>query len=65
MEAAISCPGGINSLDIVFLVHGTGSTGAESWKNGPYNILLPSTGDGFDICWVRCRAGLEGQRASR
>jgi hypothetical protein len=29
---------------IVFLVHGTGSTGEETWGAGPYNTILPDKG---------------------
>jgi hypothetical protein len=29
---------------IVFLVHGTGSAGEETWGTGPYNTVLPNKG---------------------
>ncbi|GAA5853082.1 hypothetical protein JCM8547_000193 [Rhodosporidiobolus lusitaniae] len=50
--AALTCPNGIQkkSNGIVLLVHGTGSTGAETWANGPYVSLLPD--EGFDVCYV-------------
>jgi len=56
MAAAITCPDGITGKagGIVLLVHGTGSTGSESWSHSPYYLLLPSDplGPGFDICWI-------------
>ncbi|WVQ94658.1 hypothetical protein IAU59_001738 [Kwoniella sp. CBS 9459] len=36
---------------IVFLVHGTGSTGEETWGTGPYHTILPNKGKGYDIAW--------------
>ncbi|GAA5920267.1 hypothetical protein JCM5296_004595 [Sporobolomyces johnsonii] len=52
--AALTCPNGIqkNAGGVVLLVHGTGSTGAETWPNGPYMELLPSAGSGYDVCYV-------------
>ncbi|KZP01382.1 alpha/beta-hydrolase [Calocera viscosa TUFC12733] len=56
MAAALTCPNGIQGKrgGIVLLVHGTGSTGEESWAQSPYNELLPNDplGAGYDICWV-------------
>ncbi|GAA5826652.1 hypothetical protein JCM11251_002837 [Rhodosporidiobolus azoricus] len=51
-SSAITCPNGIHGKKngVVFLVHGTGSTGPETWANGPYAKLLPN--EGFDVCWV-------------
>lgn len=51
-EALITCPTGFTGAKngVVFLVHGTGSTGSESWANGPYVKFLPSYG--FDVCWI-------------
>jgi len=56
MAAALTCPNGNNHRrgGIILLVHGTGSTGEESWSQSPYNLLLPTDplGPGYDICWV-------------
>lgn len=54
LQNAITCPNGIQGKagGTVLLVHGTGSTGEESWANGPYIKLLPDRGPGFDVCWV-------------
>ncbi|KDQ18211.1 hypothetical protein BOTBODRAFT_185568 [Botryobasidium botryosum FD-172 SS1] len=54
VEAAITCPNGVGKSrgGAVLLVHGTGSTGSESWQNGPYDVYLPKMQPGFDICWV-------------
>ena len=52
MEGAWTCPNGLTGKAIVLLVHGTGSAGAESWGPTPYHSLLPTEGEGFDICWV-------------
>jgi len=53
---AITCPNGVKGAKggIVLLVHGTGSTGSESWAGGPYVKLLPtdSNGPGFDVCYI-------------
>lgn len=53
-QSAITCPNGIKGAKggIVLLVHGTGSTGSESWKEGPYVRTLPTVGKGYDVCWV-------------
>ncbi|KAJ8292101.1 Lipase B [Rhodotorula toruloides] len=56
----INCPNGIRRKTVgggggggvVLLVHGTGSTGPETWDNGPYIKLLPSAGPGFDVCEI-------------
>ena len=32
-------------------VHGTGSTGEESWAQGPYVQLLPKAAN-IDACWI-------------
>jgi hypothetical protein len=37
-------PVGQKAGGVVFLVHGTGSQGDETWKNGPYNTILPNQG---------------------
>lgn len=53
---------------IVFLIHGTGmslkahsmtvtngssgSSAEVSWNDGPYNLILPTYGPGYDICWI-------------
>ncbi|GAA5822314.1 hypothetical protein JCM5353_001569 [Sporobolomyces roseus] len=52
--SAVTCPNGIQGKagGIVLLVHGTGSTGAESWSEGPYVLELPSAGPGYDVCYV-------------
>ncbi|GAA5925985.1 esterase/lipase family protein [Sporobolomyces koalae] len=52
--SAVTCPNGIQGKagGIVLLVHGTGSTGAESWAQGPYVLELPSAGPGYDVCYV-------------
>ncbi|KAK4706145.1 hypothetical protein P7C70_g46, partial [Phenoliferia sp. Uapishka_3] len=54
MEAAITCPFGIHGKKggIVLLVHGTGSTGPQSWDSGPYTRLLPAMGKGYDVCYI-------------
>ncbi|KAL8281257.1 hypothetical protein RQP46_006291 [Phenoliferia psychrophenolica] len=54
MEATIECPAGIAGKKggIVLLVHGTGSTGPQSWAAGPYVNLLPDMGAGYDVCYV-------------
>ncbi|KAF7969763.1 hypothetical protein HWV62_26060 [Athelia sp. TMB] len=54
MAAAITCPNGIQGKagGIVFLVHGTASDGNGTWATGPYNLILPTVGPGYDICWV-------------
>ncbi|KAL8276964.1 hypothetical protein RQP46_010599 [Phenoliferia psychrophenolica] len=49
MEEAISCPHGLTGNRILFLIHGTGSTGNGTWENTPYNLLLSKT---WDVCWV-------------
>ncbi|EPQ26126.1 uncharacterized protein PFL1_06334 [Pseudozyma flocculosa PF-1] len=53
-QNVINCPNGIQGKagGIVFLVHGTGSTGPESWGNGPWTSLLPTLGPGFDVCYI-------------
>ncbi|GAA5910103.1 esterase/lipase family protein [Sporobolomyces salmoneus] len=52
--SAVTCPNGIQGKagGIVLLVHGTGSTGSESWSQGPYVLELPTAGPGYDVCWV-------------
>ncbi|GAA5846710.1 hypothetical protein JCM3766R1_002888 [Sporobolomyces carnicolor] len=52
--SAVTCPNGIKGKagGIVLLVHGTGSTGAESWAQGPYVLKLPTAGPGYDVCYV-------------
>ncbi|KAL8281281.1 hypothetical protein RQP46_006315 [Phenoliferia psychrophenolica] len=54
MEAVIECPFGIvgKKGGIVFLVHGTGSSGPQSWGSGPYVNLLPDMGAGYDVCYT-------------
>ncbi|KAL8276684.1 hypothetical protein RQP46_010952 [Phenoliferia psychrophenolica] len=54
VEAAIKCPNGITGKKggIVYLIHGTGSTGPQSWQSGPFVQLLPNIGAGYDICYV-------------
>ncbi len=54
MQAAITCPSGIKKAKggIVLLVHGTGSTGPESWGSGPYVEILPKLDAGYDVCWI-------------
>jgi len=54
LAAAITCPNGVKNKagGIVFLVHGTGSSGSDTWAKGPYNLILPTYGPGYDICWV-------------
>ncbi|GAA5937201.1 hypothetical protein JCM1841_002324 [Sporobolomyces salmonicolor] len=53
-SSALTCPNGLQKKagGTVLLVHGTGSTGAETWANGPYMELLPSAGPGYDVCYV-------------
>ncbi|GAA6022950.1 hypothetical protein JCM11491_005480 [Sporobolomyces phaffii] len=52
--SAVTCPNGIQGKagGIVLLVHGTGSTGSESWGSGPYVLELPTAGPGYDVCYV-------------
>ncbi|KAF7974622.1 hypothetical protein HWV62_11600 [Athelia sp. TMB] len=55
LAASLTCPhGAVGSKagGVVLLVHGTGSTGDETWENGPYNKILPTYGAGYDVCWV-------------
>lgn len=41
----------LTALSIVLLVHGTGSTGNESWAQGPYVALLPKRA-AVDVCYT-------------
>jgi hypothetical protein len=54
LAGSVTCPNGVTGSagGVVLLVHGTGSTGSESWANGPYVQLLPSRGPKFDVCWI-------------
>ncbi|KZP33120.1 alpha/beta-hydrolase [Athelia psychrophila] len=54
LTASLTCPRGVEGKagGVVLLVHGTGSTGAQTWAKGPYNTILPTYGAGYDICWV-------------
>ncbi|KAL8276685.1 hypothetical protein RQP46_010953 [Phenoliferia psychrophenolica] len=54
IEAAIECPNGIHGKKggIVYMIHGTGSTGPQAWQPGPYVQLLPDIGQGYDVCYV-------------
>jgi hypothetical protein len=51
LRAALSCPDGLSHTDrpTVLLVHGTGATGAETWRDG-LGRTLPLKG--FDWCMV-------------
>jgi hypothetical protein len=51
LSAALSCPGGLGHPDrpVVLLVHGTGTTGQETWPEGLGRSLAVS---GFDWCMV-------------
>ncbi|GAA6063214.1 hypothetical protein JCM10212_006847 [Sporobolomyces blumeae] len=53
-SAALTCPHGLRRRKggVVLLVHGTGSTGSETWANGPYMLELPTDGPGYDVCYV-------------
>jgi len=53
-QDSIFCPRGIRNKPggVIFLVHGTGSTGEESWGQTAYNERLAAVGKGYDICWV-------------
>ncbi|WVR04152.1 hypothetical protein IAU60_001151 [Kwoniella sp. DSM 27419] len=53
LDSVITFPNGFQNKagGIVFLVHGTGSTGEETWGSGPYNTILPNKGVGYDIAW--------------
>lgn len=46
LESVITFPNGFHNRPggIVFLVHGTGSTGEETWGPGPHNTILPNKG---------------------
>jgi triacylglycerol lipase len=57
LEAAIACPAGLAHGRPVLLVHGTGSTGEESWSHS-YAKVLPALG--FDPCWVTMPGRTEG-----
>ncbi|KAL9940047.1 hypothetical protein V8E36_000752 [Tilletia maclaganii] len=37
---------------VVLLIHGTGSTGRESWLHGPYTDILPKLSPGYDVCYL-------------
>ena len=51
VSAAITCkPDPRARYGTVLLVHGTGSTGAETWAPGPYWQLLPA--QGLQVCYV-------------
>ncbi|KAK4693884.1 hypothetical protein P7C70_g8845, partial [Phenoliferia sp. Uapishka_3] len=54
VQAAITCPKGQGKSagGTVLLVHGTGSTGSESFGTSPYIRDLPSAGNGFDVCFI-------------
>ncbi|KAF7966598.1 hypothetical protein HWV62_37781, partial [Athelia sp. TMB] len=54
MTAALVCPLGVSgkSGGIVLLIHGTGASGDETWAKGPYNIILPTYGKGYDVCYI-------------
>ncbi len=54
MQAAITCPTGLKGArgGVVLLVHGTGSTGAETWGSGPYTEILPKLDAGYDVCYI-------------
>ncbi|EPQ26259.1 uncharacterized protein PFL1_06194 [Pseudozyma flocculosa PF-1] len=54
VEAVIQCPKGIRGRNggVVLLVHGTGTSGSESWEQGPWLDLLPDRSPGFDVCHV-------------
>ncbi|KAE8266477.1 hypothetical protein A4X09_0g5872 [Tilletia walkeri] len=54
-KAAITCLSptiGAAAGGVVLLVHGTGSTGRESWLSGPYTDILPTLSPGFDVCYL-------------
>ncbi|OCF40558.1 hypothetical protein I317_05649 [Kwoniella heveanensis CBS 569] len=53
LGSVITVPDGFQDKEggIVFLVHGTGSTGEETWDTGPYHTILPNKGKGYDIAW--------------
>src|SRR4051794_31960782 len=53
MGSILTCPYGITpDSDVVLLVHGTGSSGKESWKN----VYVPVLKDaGYTPCWVDLR----------
>ena len=52
MAAAVACPDGLTGKQIILAVHGTSSSGYDSWGAGPYRTVLPKLGPGFDLCWV-------------
>ncbi|CAD6974988.1 unnamed protein product [Tilletia controversa] len=54
-KAAITClPAKVGTAKggVVLLIHGTGSTGRESWLSGPYTDILPALSPGFDVCYL-------------
>lgn len=54
IESVLTCPKNIGQAagGVVLLVHGTGSTGNETWGSGPYTELLPTLSPGYDVCYV-------------
>ncbi|KAK0538124.1 hypothetical protein OC834_000574 [Tilletia horrida] len=55
LKAAITClPATVGTAagGVVLLIHGTGSTGKESWLSGPYTDILPKLQPGFDVCYL-------------
>ncbi|KAK4048800.1 hypothetical protein OIV83_004566 [Microbotryomycetes sp. JL201] len=50
VQKALTCSIAKRKGGILLLVHGTGSTGAESWASGPY--VLPKLGPTYDYCYI-------------
>jgi len=51
LGSVLVCPNGTaNTNGIALLVHGTGSTGNETWGAGPYTLFLPQMN--IAVCWV-------------
>lgn len=51
LASVLVCPNGTaNTNGIALLVHGTGSTGNETWGAGPYTLFLPRMN--IAVCWV-------------
>ncbi|KAK4052968.1 hypothetical protein OIO90_004092 [Microbotryomycetes sp. JL221] len=53
-DVKLTCPNGIvgKKGGVVLLIHGTASNGQESFAKGPYVQVLPTAGQGYDVCWI-------------
>jgi alpha-beta hydrolase superfamily lysophospholipase len=66
LDAALTCPNDIKGKEggVVFLIHGAGTTAVDSWQTGPYNLILPGLGPGYDVCWVELSGKALGNAAT-